>query len=62
MRLSTVLGWDTTSDRVNPRKPVVGASPGAYPHLVAQTEGGGVEGVGGRGVGHLEGDGLEGRS
>ena len=26
MRLSTVLGWDTTSDSVNPRKPVVGAS------------------------------------
>ena len=26
MRLSTVLGWDTTSDIVNPRKPVVGAS------------------------------------
>jgi hypothetical protein len=25
-RLSTVLGWDTISDRVYPRKPVVGGS------------------------------------
>jgi hypothetical protein len=25
MRLLTVAGWDTTSDMVNPRKPVVGA-------------------------------------
>ena len=33
MRASTVDGWDTTSDTVNPRKPVVGASDGrgAYP-------------------------------
>src|SRR5215468_4650745 len=28
MRLSTVLGWDTTSDSMNPRKPVVGACEG----------------------------------
>ncbi|AQA21408.1 hypothetical protein BTZ20_0973 [Rhodococcus sp. MTM3W5.2] len=26
MRLSTVLGWATTSDMKNPRKPVVGVS------------------------------------
>ena len=26
MRVSTVLGWETTSDSVNPRKPVVGTS------------------------------------
>jgi hypothetical protein len=26
IRLSTVLGWDTTSDSENPRKPVVCAS------------------------------------
>ena len=26
MSASTVAGWDTTSDSVNPRKPVVGAS------------------------------------
>ena len=26
MSPSTVAGWDTTSDSVNPRKPVVGAS------------------------------------
>ena len=26
MRLLTVAGWDTVSDSVNPRKPVVGAS------------------------------------
>ncbi len=28
MRLSTVLGWDTTSDTMKPRKPVDGASVG----------------------------------
>ena len=30
-RLSTVLGWDTTSDIVNPRKPVVDASEARTP-------------------------------
>src|SRR3954468_24472130 len=31
MRLSTVLGWGTTSDSVNPRKPLVGASEARTP-------------------------------
>ena len=53
MRLLTVPGWDTTSDKVNPRELVVGASE-AHAHVSAHIEGGGEQGVGGRGVGHFE--------
>ena len=57
MRPLTVAGWDTVSDSVHPPKPVAGDSEA---HLSAQAEGGGVEAVGARGVGHLQGDGFDG--
>ena len=56
MSRSTLAGWDTTSDSVKPRKPLVGASDARKRTRVSEAEGGAAEGAGGGGVGHLEGD------
>ena len=56
----TLAGCATTSDIVNPRKPVVGASDCVRAHLRAQPEGVGVEACGRVGIGHLERDRVDG--
>ena len=45
---------------MKPRKPVAGVRRGPQAQFRAQAEGGVIEAAGGRGVGHLEGDGFDG--
>ena len=56
----TVLGCETTSEIVKPRKPLVGASDCPQLDRQSRAERGVVEGAGRLEVGHFEGDGVDG--